>query len=205
MFTGIVSAIGTVHETRQQGDLRAVISCPYDPAQIAIGASIACSGVCLTVVERGGTAGYAWFAVDISGETQNCTVPGMWTQGAQLNLETALKLGDELGGHIVTGHVDGIGTVHETSAAGSSTKVVITAPADLAPYIAAKGSITVQGVSLTVNEVNDLPGGTCLFSLNLIPHTGEVTTLGTLKAGDKVNLEIDVLARYLMRMQSLRG
>jgi len=129
----------------------------------------------------------------------------MWTQGAQLNLETALKLGDELGGHIVTGHVDGIGTVHETSAAGSSTKVVITAPADLAPYIAAKGSITVQGVSLTVNEVNDLPGGTCLFSLNLIPHTGEVTTLGTLKAGDKVNLEIDVLARYLMRMQSLRG
>ena len=205
MFTGIVSAIGTVREARQHGDLRAVIACPYDPAQIAIGASIACSGVCLTVVERGGTPGYAWFAVDISGETQNCTVPGMWTVGAKLNLETALKLGDELGGHIVTGHVDGVGTVHEASSAGNSTKVVITAPADLSPYIAAKGSITVQGVSLTVNDVNDLPGGSCLFSLNLIPHTGKVTTLGALQAGDKVNLEIDVLARYLMRMQSLRG
>ena len=205
MFTGIVSAIGTVHEARQLGDLRAVIGCAYDPAQIAIGASIACSGVCLTVVERGGTPGYAWFAVDISGETQNCTVPDMWAQGAQLNLETALKLGDELGGHIVTGHVDGVGTVHETSRAGDSTRVVIIAPADLAPYIAGKGSITVQGVSLTVNEVNDLPGGTCLFTLNLIPHTGEVTTLGALKAGDKVNLEIDVLARYLKRMQSLKG
>ena len=205
MFTGIVSAIGTVHEARQLGDLRAVIACAYDPAQIAIGASIACSGVCLTVVERGGTPGYAWFAVDISGETQNCTVPDMWAQGAQLNLETALKLGDELGGHIVTGHVDGVGTVHETCRAGDSTRVVIIAPADLAPYIAGKGSITVQGVSLTVNEVNDLPGGTCLFTLNLIPHTGEVTTLGALKAGDKVNLEIDVLARYLKRMQSLKG
>ena len=205
MFTGIVSAIGTVHEARQLGDLRAVIACAYDPAQIAIGASIACSGVCLTVVERGGTPGYAWFAVDISGETQNCTVPDMWAQGAKLNLETALKLGDELGGHIVTGHVDGVGIVHETSRAGDSTRVVITAPADLAPYIAGKGSITVQGVSLTVNEVNDLPGGTCLFTLNLIPHTGEVTTLGALKTGDKVNLEIDVLARYLKRMQSLKG
>ena len=205
MFTGIVSAIGTVHEARQLGDLRAVIACAYDPAQIAIGASIACSGVCLTVVERGGTPGYAWFAVDISGETQSCTVPDMWAQGAQLNLETALKLGDELGGHIVTGHVDGVGTVHETSRAGDSTRVVIIAPADLAPYIAGKGSITVQGVSLTVNEVNDLPGGTCLFTLNLIPHTGEVTTLGALKAGDKVNLEIDVLARYLKRMQSIKG
>ena len=205
MFTGIVSAIGTVREARQQGDLRAVIACPYDPAQIAIGASIACSGVCLTVVERGGTPGYAWFAVDISGETQNCTVPGMWTLGAKLNLETALKLGDELGGHIVTGHVDGVGTVHEASSAGNSTKVVITAPADLSPYIAAKGSITVQGVSLTVNDVNDLPGGSCLFSLNLIPHTGKVTTLGALQAGDKVNLEIDVLARYLKRMEALRA
>lgn len=205
MFTGIVSAIGTVREARQQGDLRAVISCPYDPAQIAIGASIACSGVCLTVVERGGTPGYAWFAVDVSGETQNCTVPGMWTQGARLNLETALKLGDELGGHIVTGHVDGVGTVHETTAVGDSTHVVIKTPAELAPFIAAKGSITVQGVSLTVNDVNDLPDGSCLFALNLIPHTAEVTTLGALKAGDAVNLEIDVLARYLQRMQSLKG
>ena len=205
MFTGIVTAIGTIRETRQGGDLHAIILCPFDPAAIAIGASIACSGVCLTVVERGGTPGHAWFAVDVSGETVVCTVPGMWAVGAKLNLETALKLGDELGGHIVTGHVDGVGTVHSVDAAGDSWRVVITAPADLAPYIAAKGSITVQGVSLTVNAVNDLPGGACLFTLNLIPHTGAVTTLGALKPGDGVNLEIDVLARYLMRMQSLRG
>ena len=205
MFTGIVSAIGTIREARQQGDLRVVISCPYDPAQIAIGASIACSGVCLTVVERGGSAGDAWFAVDVSGETLACTVPGMWAEGARLNLETALKLGDELGGHIVTGHVDGVGTVHSTDQAGDSWRVVIAAPADLAPYLAAKGSVTVQGVSLTVNQVADQADGTCQFALNLIPHTGEVTTLGALKLGDQVNLEIDVLARYLMRMQSLRG
>ena len=205
MFTGIVSAIGHIREARQQGDLRAVISCRYDPAQIAIGASIACSGVCLTVVERGGMAGDAWFAVDVSGETVSCTVPGMWAQGATLNLETALKLGDELGGHIVTGHVDGVGTVAAKAAAGDSTKISIAAPADLAPYIAAKGSITVQGVSLTVNTVADQADGTCHFALNLIPHTGEVTTLGALQPGDRVNLEIDVLARYLMRMQSLKG
>lgn len=205
MFTGIVSAIGHIREARQQGDLRVVIACPYDPAQIAIGASIACSGVCLTVVERGGTAGDAWFAVDVSGETVSCTVPGMWLQGATLNLETALKLGDELGGHIVTGHVDGVGTVAASAAAGDSTKVSIAAPVGLAPYIAAKGSITVQGVSLTVNEVADQADGTCQFKLNLIPHTGEVTTLGGLQRGDQVNLEIDVLARYLMRMQSLKA
>ena len=205
MFTGIVSAIGHIREARQQGDLRAVITCPYDPAQIAIGASIACSGVCLTVVERGGTAGDAWFAVDISGETLACTVPAMWATGAKLNLETALKLGDELGGHIVTGHVDGVGSVQGICPAGDSIRVGISAPAELAPYIAAKGSITVQGVSLTVNEVTDQADGTCHFALNLIPHTGEVTTLGALQQGDQVNLEIDVLARYLMRMQSLKG
>ena len=205
MFTGIVSAVGTLREARQQGDLRAVITCPYDPAHIAIGASIACSGVCLTVIERGGSAGDAWFAVDVSGETVACTVPGMWATGAQLNLETALKLGDELGGHIVTGHVDGVGTVHSAEPTGDSWRVVIAAPADLAPYIAAKGSITVQGVSLTVNTVTDHSDGACHFALNLIPHTGAVTTLGALKPGDGVNLEIDVLARYLMRMQSLRG
>ena len=205
MFTGIVSAIGTVREARQQGDLRAVIICPYDPAHIAIGASISCSGVCLTVVERGGFTGNSWFAVDVSGETMACTVPGMWAEGAALNLETALKLGDELGGHIVTGHVDGVGTVHSIEPAGDSLRMVIAAPAELAPTIAAKGSITVQGVSLTVNEVADQADGSCHFTLNLIPHTGEVTTLGTLKPGDGVNLEIDVLARYLMRMQSLRG
>ncbi|MCC6827698.1 MAG: riboflavin synthase [Novosphingobium sp.] len=205
MFTGIITAIGTIRETRQSGDLRAVIACPYDPAGIAIGASIACSGVCLTVVDRGGTAGDAWFAVDISGETVACTVPGRWQQGRQINLEPALKLGDELGGHIVTGHVDGVGTVVSVSPAGDSRQVVIATPKALSPYLAAKGSITVDGVSLTVNDVADQPDGTCHFTLNIIPHTAEVTTLGALAAGTAVNLEIDVLARYLQRMQSLRG
>ena len=205
MFTGIVTAIGTITETTGSGDLRAVIACPFDPALIAIGASIACSGCCLTVVARGGTAGDAWFAVDISGETVNCTVPGRWVTGATLNLEPALKLGDELGGHIVTGHVDGVGEVVGVCPQGDSRKVGIAAPKALAPYIAAKGSITVDGVSLTVNEVTDQADGTCHFALNMIPHTGEVTTLGQLTPGSKVNLEIDVLARYLQRMQSLRG
>ncbi len=205
MFTGIITAIGTIRETRQSGDLRAVIACPYDPAGIAIGASIACSGVCLTVVDRGGTAGDAWFAVDISGETVACTVPGRWQQGRQINLEPALKLGDELGGHIVTGHVDGVGTVVSVSPAGDSRQVVIATPKALSPYLAAKGSITVDGVSLTVNDVADQPDGTCHFTLNIIPHTAEVTTLGALAAGTAVNLESDVLARYLQRMQSLRG
>ena len=205
MFTGIVTAIGTITETTGSGDLRAVIACPFDPAQIAIGASIACSGCCLTVVARGGTAGDAWFAVDISGETVSCTVPGRWVAGATVNLEPALKLGDELGGHIVTGHVDGVGEVVAITPQGDSRKVGIAAPKALAPYIAAKGSITVDGVSLTVNEVTDQADGTCHFALNMIPHTGEVTTLGGLVPGSKVNLEIDVLARYLQRMQSLRG
>lgn len=205
MFTGIVTAVGAIREASQKGDLRAVIACPYDPARMAIGASIACSGVCLTVVDRGGAPGDAWFAVDISGETVSRTMPGMWNQGARLNLEQAMKLGDELGGHIVTGHVDGIGKVVSAGAVGDSTRLVISAAAELAPYIAAKGSITVNGVSLTVNEVADQADGTCQFTLNIIPHTAEVTTLGSLAEGDSVNLEIDVLARYLMRMQSLRG
>lgn len=205
MFTGIVTAIGTIRETRGHDDLHAVIGCPFDPAAIAIGASIACSGVCLTVVERGGTAGEAWFAVDISGETLSRTVQAHWREGARLNLEPALRLGDELGGHIVTGHVDGVGTVVAADPVGDSLKVTVEAPASLAPYIAPKGSITVDGVSLTVNEVTDQPGGACRFTLNLIPHTAEVTTLGAIAAGDAVNLEIDVLARYLQRMQSLRG
>ena len=205
MFTGIVTAIGTIDKVRDSGDLHAIIACPFDPAGIAIGASIACSGTCLTVVDRGGTAGDAWFAVDISGETVARTVPGRWQQGNRLNLEPALRLGDELGGHIVTGHVDGVGTVVGVCPQGESLRVGISTPAALAPYLAAKGSITVDGVSLTVNEVSDQPDGTCHFALNLIPHTAEVTTLGALGPGDSVNLEIDVLARYLMRMQSLRG
>lgn len=205
MFTGIVTALGTIREARQQGDLRAIIACPFDPAGIAMGASISCSGTCLTVVDKGGVAGEAWFAVDISGETVACTVPGRWKVGGQLNLEPALKLGDELGGHIVTGHVDGVGEVLGISPDGDSRRVSFAVSAELAPYLAPKGSITVDGVSLTVNDVTDQADGICHFAVNIIPHTSEVTTLGALKQGDKVNLEIDVLARYLKRMQSLRG
>ena len=205
MFTGIITAVGTIREVRQQGDLRIVIACPYDPAGIAIGASIACSGVCLTVVERGGAAGDAWFAVDVSGETVSRTAQDQWTAGRRLNLEQALRLGDELGGHIVTGHVDAVGRVVSREDTGGSVQFWIATPKELAPYVAPKGSITVDGVSLTVNAVTDEADGTCRFMLNIIPHTGDVTTLGGLKAGDAVNLEIDVLARYLQRMQALRG
>ncbi len=203
MFTGIVTAIGTIARVEQQGDLRLRIAAPMDPARIAIGASIACSGVCLTVVERGGEAGDAWFDVDVSGETVSRTVPDMWNAGQSLNLEPSLRLGDELGGHIVTGHVDSVGTVVKVSQEGGSWQVAIRARADMAPFIAEKGSITVNGVSLTVNDVRDRADGVCDFLLNIIPHTAAVTTLGTLVVGDQVNLEIDVLARYLKRMQSL--
>lgn len=205
MFTGIITAVGTIRESATRGDLHAVIACPYDPAGIAIGASIACSGVCLTVVERGGVAGDAWFAVDISGETVSRTAQDMWQAGRRLNLEQALKLGDELGGHIVTGHVDAVGRISAREEVGGSIRLTVTTPADIAPYIAAKGSVTVDGVSLTVNAVTDHADGTCDFELNIIPHTAEVTTIGALSAGDAVNLEIDVLARYLQRMQALRG
>lgn len=205
MFTGIVTAIGQIREARQTGDLRAIITCPFDPAGIAMGASIACSGVCLTVVDKGGVAGDAWFAVDISAESVSRTVEGRWAEGTSLNLEPALKLGDELGGHIVTGHVDGVGIVVSVTPEGDSKRFVIAAPKELAPYLAPKGSVTVDGVSLTVNEVSDQADGSCHFTLNIIPHTSEVTTIGALGADDGVNLEIDVLARYLQRMQSLRG
>jgi riboflavin synthase len=205
MFTGIVTALGTIRETRQAGDLHMVVTCPFDPAGIAMGASISCSGTCLTVVDKGGTAGDAWFAVDISGETVSCTVPGRWEPGTQLNLEPALKLGDELGGHIVTGHVDGVGTVLGICPEGDSRRIGFSVSGELAPYLAPKGSITVDGVSLTVNDVADQDDGSCHFSVNIIPHTAEVTTLGALRQGDRVNLEIDVLARYLKRMQSLRA
>ncbi|PLK23813.1 riboflavin synthase [Porphyrobacter sp. TH134] len=203
MFTGIVTAIGTIAAAEQRGDLRLRITAPLDPARIDIGASIACSGVCLTVVERGGTAGDAWFDVDLSGESVSRTVPGMWNAGALLNIEPSLRLGDELGGHIVTGHVDSVGEVVKVAQDGGSWQIAIRARADMAPFIAEKGSITVNGVSLTVNDVRDRADGACDFLLNIIPHTAAVTTLGTLAVGDHVNLEIDVLARYLKRMQSL--
>lgn len=203
MFTGIVIAIGTIASAEQRGDLRLRITAPLDPARIDIGASIACSGVCLTVVERGGTAGDAWFDVDLSGESVSRTVPGMWEAGHQLNIEPSLRVGDELGGHIVTGHVDSVGTVVLVRQEGGSWQVAIRARAEMAPFIAEKGSITVDGVSLTVNDVRDRADGTCDFLLNIIPHTAAVTTLGQLAPDDRVNLEIDVLARYLKRMQSL--
>jgi riboflavin synthase len=205
MFTGIVTAIGTIESVEQRGDLRVRISCPWDPARIAIGASIACAGVCLTVVERGGTPGDAWFAVDVSGETVSRTARGMWTQGQRINLEGSLKVGDELGGHIVSGHVDAVGRVDNWEPQGDSMQITILAPASLAPFIAPKGSITVDGVSLTVNAVEDRPNGEVHFDLNVIPHTAEVTTLGGLAQGAEVNLEIDTVARYLQRLESLRA
>jgi riboflavin synthase len=203
MFTGIVTEVGNVIAIADKGDQRVTISCTMDPARIAIGASIACSGVCLTVVEKGGVAGEAWFAVDVSAETISRTAPAQWQAGAPVNLEPAMRLGDELGGHIVTGHVDALGEIVGICPEGGSLRVGVSAPRELAPYIAPKGSITVDGVSLTVNEVTDQPDGTCHFALNIIPHTAQVTTLGQLAPGRPVNLEIDVLARYLQRMQSL--
>jgi riboflavin synthase len=203
MFTGIVTAIGTITKAEQRGDLRLRIAAPLDPARIDIGASIACSGVCLTVVERGGSAGDAWFDVDVSGETVSRTRKGMWAEGARINIEPSLRVGDELGGHIVTGHVDSVGVVVKSSQVGDSWRIAIRTRADMAPFIAEKGSITVDGVSLTVNDVRDRPDKTCDFMLNIIPHTAQVTTLGDLSEGDEVNLEIDVLARYLKRMQGL--
>ena len=201
MFTGIVTDIGTITTAEQRGDLRLVIQCGYDMGGVDMGASIACSGCCLTVVDKG----VDWFAVDASGETLSKTAGGMWTQGRRLNLERALKLGDELGGHIVTGHVDGVGEVLSVEPVGDSHKVTIAAPAALAPYIAEKGSITIDGVSLTVNSVTDANDGRAHFTLNIIPHTWDVTTLAELAEGRAVNLEIDVLARYLKRMEEVRA
>ena len=205
MFTGIVTAIGTIQNVEQRGDLHVTIACPFDPASIAIGASIACSGVCLTVVDRGGQPGDAWFTVDVSAETVSRTARGMWHEGRRINLEPSLKLGDEMGGHIVSGHVDAVGKIADWEPVGDSTSLTVRAPAELAPFIAPKGSITVDGVSLTVNEVADRPDRTVDFGLNVIPHTSEVTTLGELAQGAEVNLEIDTVARYLKRLESLRA
>lgn len=205
MFTGIVTAVGTIESVEQRGDMRVRIACPWDPDRITIGASIACAGVCLTVVERGGEAGDAWFAVDVSAETVSRTARGMWHQGARINLEPSLKVGDELGGHIVSGHVDAVGEVANWEPEGDSMRVTVLAPRELAPFIAAKGSITVDGVSLTVNTVVDEGAGPCIFGLNIIPHTWAVTAFGDLKVGQAVNLEIDVLARYLARMRERLG
>jgi riboflavin synthase len=199
MFTGIITDIGTVTAVEQRGDARVRIACGYDMAGVDLGASIACSGACLTVVDKGPD----WFAVDVSAETRSRTAAGLWLEGSKLNLERALKVGDELGGHIVTGHVDGLGTIEAAEAIGDSTKLTIAADAALAPFIAAKGSIALHGVSLTVNEVEP-DGDGVRFTVNLIPHTAAVTTFGALEAGQSVNIEIDVLARYLGRMMDVR-
>jgi riboflavin synthase len=199
MFTGIITDIGTIRSATQRGDLRLVIDCNYDMETVAIGASIACSGACLTVVAKDAHS----FAVDLSAETVARTAAGLWVEGGRLNLERALKVGDELGGHIVTGHVDGIGTVLGLCPEGDSHRVGIEVPQAIAPYIAPKGSITLDGVSLTVNDVRDEDGKTH-FAVNIIPHTWDVTTLGALAPGRQVNLEIDILARYLGRMQSVK-
>ena len=204
MFTGIITDIGTVRSAEQRGDLRLVIDSGYDMGGVDLGASIACSGACLTVVDKAPAGEKGWFAVDVSHETVSRTAPGLFAPGARLNLERALKVGDELGGHIVTGHVDGIGALVSAEPDGDSIRVVIEAPASLAPYLVAKGSITVDGVSLTVNSVEDETSGTCRFGLNIIPHTQHLTTLDDLTPGRRLNLEIDILARYLGRMEQLR-
>lgn len=196
MFTGIISDVGTVLSVEQRGDLRARIGTNYDTSGIDIGASIACNGVCLTVVALG-TDPQSWFDVEMSAETVSKTNIGHngWAAGTRINLERPLKVGDELGGHIVSGHIDGVALVKSVTVEGDSTRVVLTTPTDLARFIAPKGSVALNGVSLTVNEVSGAE-----FGINLISHTKDVTTWGDVAVGDAVNLEIDTLARYVARL-----
>jgi riboflavin synthase len=201
MFTGIITEVGRIESVEARGDLRLRIGCGYDMAAVDIGASIACSGVCLTVVDKGEN----WFAVDVSAETQARTAPETWAEGGRLNLERALRVGDELGGHIVTGHVDGVGEIAVAQADGGSTRLTIEAGAELAPFIVEKGSIALDGVSLTVNEVETLPGGFVRFGINIIPHTAGQTTFRDVAAGRFVHIEIDILARYLGRILESRA
>lgn len=195
MFTGIVTDMGEVLELEQRGDLRARIGTAYDVAGIDIGASIACEGVCLTVVALGSSP-RNWFDVQISAETVSKTNLAGWTPGKRLNLERALKVGDELGGHIVSGHVDGVAEVVKIVPEGESLRVTFRAPEALAKFIAPKGSVALNGTSLTVNEVEG-----CDFGINFIPHTRAVTTWGAVKLGDRVNLEVDTMARYVARLR----
>tara|TARA_B100000676_G_scaffold168627_1_gene165868 strand:- start:327 stop:932 length:606 start_codon:yes stop_codon:yes gene_type:complete len=190
MFTGLVTDVGRIRSIVGTGDCRIKIETAYLTAEIALGASIACSGVCLTAVELGDN----WFAVDASEETWSKTTLGEWKDGRRLNLEKSLRIGDELGGHLVFGHVDGVAKVVERRPDGESIRFTIETPADLAPYIASKGSVALDGVSLTVNEVAG-----DRFGVNVIPHTAEVTTFSGLEAGDLLNLEVDMLARYVAR------
>jgi riboflavin synthase len=201
MFTGIVTDVGTVRKAEQRGDLRLEIATGYDTATIDLGASIACSGVCLTVVDKGED----WFAVDVSGETVSRTASDHWKEGAKLNLERSLRLGDELGGHIVTGHVDAVAEVVGTCPEGDSTRIGMSVPPELGPMIAPKGSIALDGVSLTVNEVRTAEDGSTHFAVNIIPHTAHETTFGQIATGQQLNVEVDVLARYIDRMLAARA
>lgn len=200
MFTGIITDVGTVRNAEQRGDLRLVIGTAFEMNSVDLGASIACSGACLTVVDKGPD----WFAVDLSAETVSCTAADLWREGARLNLERALRMGDELGGHMVTGHVDGLGKVVEIRTEGDSKRVEVRVNRALGPMISSKGSVTLDGVSLTVNEVRDAEDGTH-FGINLIPHTGQQTTLGDVSRGRQLHVEVDVLARYLDRMLTARN
>ena len=199
MFTGIVTDIGTVRSVEPRGDLRLTIGTGQPLDTVAIGASIACSGTCLTVVDKGDD----WFAVDVSAETVARTAPDMWREGARLNLERSLRVGDELGGHIVTGHVDGVAAVVAIDPVGDSRRVQLRVPAALAPFVATKCSIALDGVSLTVNEVADAADGGTTLSVNIIPHSWDVTTLADWRVDRQVNVEIDTLARYLKRMKDV--
>lgn len=197
MFTGIITDIGTIRSIEQSGDTRIEIACTYPLAEVAIGASICCAGACLTVTRKDEATGV--FAVDVSAETLSKTTLGAWTVGTKINLERSLRIGDELGGHIVTGHVDGIAEVTDVRAEGDSTRVTLRAPDALAPFIAAKGSVALDGCSLTVNSVEGAS-----FGVNLIPHTKGWTTFSTLAPGSKLNLEIDILARYVARLAEMQ-
>ncbi len=198
MFTGIITDVGRVRALSKisGADTRLVVETVYDTHGIAIGASISCGGACLTVVEKG----EGWFAADASAETLACTTLGEWMPGTRINLERALKAGDELGGHIVSGHVDGTGMVASREEEEGSLRLLFEVGRNLGRFVASKGSVAIDGVSLTVNEVEDGPTGT-RFGVNLIPHTQGVTTLGGLKKGSRVNVEVDVMARYVARMQ----
>jgi len=193
MFTGIITAIGTVQSIEKKDDWRLVIACPASFLKgVELGASIACSGICLTVIEHSEDC----FAVEASQETRDCTTLGAWQAGTHINLERALKMGDELGGHLVTGHVDGLATIEQMQPQDSSHQLILTAPQNLQYYIAPKGSVTLDGISLTVNRV-DGPR----FEVNIIPHTWQATSLQDRCPGDALNLEIDLMARYLARLQ----
>ncbi|MCH8113364.1 MAG: riboflavin synthase [Proteobacteria bacterium] len=195
MFTGIITDVGAVRKIEKAGDMRLEIDTQYDTASVDVGASIACSGPCLTVVDKGP----GWFAVNASAETLSKTTLGSWSEGAKVNLERSLRVGEEMGGHIVTGHVDATAKVVERHSEGDSIRFVFEVPKALERYVASKGAVALDGISLTVNEVEGNR-----FGVNIIPHTQHATCFGDLQPGDEVNFEIDVLARYVARLEEAR-